>query len=49
MEVEYQVDENDNIIGEVVHLTVDIDFDILLVSLKGSLKVDLELELTNNG
>lgn len=49
MEVEYQVDENDNIIGEVVHLTVDVDFDILLVSLKGSLKVDLKLELTDNG
>ena len=49
IEVEYLVDENDNIIGEIVHLVVDIDFDVLMVSLKGNLKVDLKLELANNG
>lgn len=49
VEVKYIVDEQDNIVGELLTVKMDVDFDVLMISLKGSIGFNIEIDFTNEG
>lgn len=49
VEIDYVVDSQDNIVGEVLKVKMDVDFDVLMVSLKGDIELVIKIDFTSEG